>query len=67
MLCITLCVCSQIPVLPYLVGSTGGVKSICSTNKQGVIILLQEDFDEIVALILQGAQGSKGRKRNGRN
>lgn len=36
----------------YLVSSTGGVESICSTHKQGVIVLLQEDLDEIVTFIL---------------
>lgn len=44
---------------PYLVGSTGGVESICTTNKQCVFILLQEDFDEIVTLVLERA----GRER----
>lgn len=43
-------------MLPYLVGSTGRIEGICSTNKQGVTVLLQEDFDEIVTLILQGAE-----------
>lgn len=47
----------KIHLLPYLVGSTGGIESVCSTNKQGVIILLQEDFDEIVTLVLRGMQG----------
>lgn len=59
------CVCMC--VRPYLVGSTGGVESICSTNKQGVIILLQEDFDEIVTLVLQGAQVGRERKTEKRN
>lgn len=36
----------------YLVSSTGGVESICSAYKQGVIVLLQEDLDEIVTFIL---------------
>jgi hypothetical protein len=40
----------------YLVSSTGGVESICSAHKQGVIVLLQEDLDEIVTFIL----GEKG-------
>ena len=56
------CVCVRVCVSLYLVGSTGGVESICSTNKQGVIILLQEDFDEIVTLVLQGA-GRERRKK----
>lgn len=43
----------------YLVGSARGVESVCSTNKQGVVILLQEDFDEIVTLVLEGVQGGK--------
>lgn len=46
-----------------LVGSTGGVESICSANKQGVVILLQEDFDEIVTLILQGAEARREKRR----
>lgn len=36
----------------YLVGPTGGVESVRSAHKQGVFILLQEDFDEVVTLIL---------------
>ena len=52
----------EIYVISYLVGSTRGVESICSANKQGVIILLQEDFDEIMTLILHGVQDRKGKK-----
>lgn len=47
-------VCTR--VHPYLVGSTGWVESICTTHKQGVIVLLQEDFDEVVTLVLQGEE-----------
>lgn len=37
----------------YLVGATGGVESVGSTNKQRIFILLQQHFDEIVTLVLQ--------------
>lgn len=50
---------------PYLVGSTGWVESICSTDKQGVFVLLQEDFDEIVTLVLQGARRERGKQVHG--
>lgn len=43
----------------YLVSSTGGVESICSTHKQGVIVLLQEDLDEIVTFILRKRRGGE--------
>lgn len=42
-------VCSS---LIYLVGPTGGVESICPTDKQRVLVLLQQDLDEIVTLVL---------------
>ncbi len=54
-----MCVCVCVCLCTHLVGSTGGVESVCSTNKQGVLVLLQEDFDEIVTLVLQEA----GRER----
>lgn len=57
---VSMCVC-----IPYLVGSTGRVESICSTNKQGVFILLQEDFDEIVTFILQEAGREKRKEVHG--
>lgn len=47
---------------PYLVGSAGGVESICSANKQRVVVLLQQHLDEIVTLVLQK---SKGREKKG--
>lgn len=43
----------------YLVSSTGGVESICSAYKQGVIVLLQEDLDEIVTFILRKRRGGE--------
>lgn len=46
---------------PHLVGSASWVEGIRSADKQGVIILLQENLDEIVALILQ--ESTAGRER----
>lgn len=48
---------------PYLVGSAGGVESVCSANKQRVVVLLQEHLDEIVTLVLQKSK----KKREERN
>lgn len=52
------CVCRH----PYLVGSAGGVESICSANKQRVFILLQQHLDEVVALVLQKSK-KRGEER----
>lgn len=43
----------SVRVQPYLVGSAGGVESICSANKQRVFVLLQQHLDEIVTLVLR--------------
>lgn len=47
----------------YLISSTGRVESICSAYKQGVIILLEKDLDEIVAFILQKGKQAEKRTR----
>lgn len=46
-------VCEYFCKYIYLVGPTGGVESIRSTNKQRVFILLQQNLDEIVTLVLE--------------
>lgn len=46
----------------YLVGSAGGIERVCSAYEQRVFILLQEDFDEIVTLVLQGPRGERERE-----
>lgn len=46
---------------PYLVGSTGRVESIRPANKQCVFVLLQQDFDEIVTLVLERARRERGK------
>lgn len=48
---------------PYLVGSAGGVESVCSANKQRVVVLLQEHLDEIVTLVLQKSKSGEKKER----
>lgn len=37
----------------HLVGSTGRIESVCSTHKQRFVVLLEKNFDEIMAFILK--------------